>query len=212
MAAEKYNYRGGENTGFYATVTDSYVLVPPNFKRKEFFDIEVVETQISKTRLVGLFSAGNSNCLLIPRETSDLELNVLESSDVNFKVLDSRYNALGNLILCNDKGALISEKLSEFKDVIEDALDVPVTIGSIAGLNPGVCGVCNSKGAVIHRDANEEDAELVKDALDVERVGIGTVSLGSPYMGSGALTNSEHMLVSEETSGPEIGRLDSTLF
>ncbi len=212
MAAEKYNYRGTENTGFHATVTDSYVLVPPNFKKKEFFDVEVVETQISKTRLVGLFSAGNSNCLLVPRELSDLERNVLEESNIEFEVLESRYNALGNLILCNDKGALVSEKLSEFKEEIEESLDVPVTIGDISGLNPGVSGVCNSKGAVIHRDADESDAELVKKALKLERVDIGTVSLGSPYIGSGALVNTQHMLVSEETSGPEIGRLDSTVF
>ncbi len=212
MAAEKYSYRGGENTGFYATVTNSYILVPPNFKMKEFFEVEVVETQISKTRLVGLFSAGNSNCLLVPRELSELERNRLEDSGINFKIIDSRYNALGNLILCNDQGALISEKLSDFEDEIEKALDVPVTFGSISGLNPGVCGVCNDKGAVIHRDADKEDAELVKNALKVEKVDIGTVSLGSPYMGSGALANSKHLMVSEETSGPEIGRLDTTLF
>jgi len=36
---------------------------------------------------------------------------------------------LGNLILANDKAAIISEKLEDQKDEIAEALDVPVEVG-----------------------------------------------------------------------------------
>lgn len=209
---EKYNYAGGENLGFNAVVTNEYILVPPNFKKKDFFDLDTVESRIGKTNLVGLFSAGNSKGLLVPRELSEIERENLENSDIDFQVLESRNNALGNLILCNDKGAVISPKLEEFKEEIEDALDVNAKVGRISGLNPGVSGVANSKGAVIHRDASEEDAEMVKEALDLDEIDIGSVNMGSPFIGSGAVTNDNNLLAGESTTGPEIGRFDRTLF
>lgn len=209
---EKYSYKGSENTGFYTLATNSYVLVPPDHKRPDFFDGEVVETKINRTNLIGLFAAGNSNCLLVPGEVSDIELERLDESGINYRVLESNYNALGNLILCNDQGALISEKLSEYRDEIEDALEVDVEIGDIKGLNPGVCGIANSHGAVIHRDASEEDAVLVKEVLGLEDVDIGTVNMGSPFVGSGATSNDEDLLTGENTTGPEIGRFDRTMF
>ena len=210
---EKYNYGGGENLGFNAVVTNNYILVPPEFKRKKFFDVDnVIETRIAKTNLVGLFSAGNSNGLIVPKEISGLEEDKLEDSGINFTILDSRYNALGNLILCNDKGAVISPKLEEFKEKISEALEVDVIVNEISGLNPGVSGLANSKGAVIHRDASEEDAQNVMDTLNLEDIDIGTVNMGSPFTGSGAVCNDNDLLTGENTTGPEIGRFDRTLF
>ena len=210
---EKYDFKGSENLGFHAVVTNEYILVPQDFNRRELFEgLEVMETKVAKTDLVGLFSAGNSNGIIVPREVSDLEKTRFEDSGVDFKVLKSRSNALGNLILCNDKGALISPKLEDFKEEISEALNVDVTVGKISGLNPGVSAVANSKGAVIHRDASEEDAEMVMEALDLEEIDIGTVNMGSPFVGSGAAGNDEDLLAGENTTGPEIGRFDRTLF
>ncbi|MEF8880420.1 MAG: hypothetical protein V5A72_01145, partial [Candidatus Nanohaloarchaea archaeon] len=151
---EKYSYKGSENTGFYTLATNEYVLVPPDHTQADFFDKKIVETKLNRTNLVGLFAAGNSNCLIVPEEISEIEKERLEESGIEFTVLESNYNALGNLILCNDKGALISEKISEYKDEVADALNVDVKIADIKGLNPGVSGIVNSNGGVIHRDAS----------------------------------------------------------
>ena len=210
---EKYDFKGSENLGFHAVVTNEYILVPQDFNRRELFEgLEVIETKVAKTDLVGLFSAGNSNGIIVPREVSDLEKTRFEDSGVDFKVLESRSNALGNLILCNDQGALISPKLEDFSEEISEALNVDVTVGRISGLNPGVSAVANSKGAVIHRDASERDAEMVMEALGLEDIDIGTVNMGSPFVGSGAAGNDEDLLTGENTTGPEIGRFDRTLF
>lgn len=213
MKIEKYNYTGNESIGFHATVTPGQAIYPPEFKRKNFFDREnSVETYINRTKLVGLFTAGNSKCILVPEETTDRERKKLEEAGIEFQVIDSPDNALGNLILCNDQGAYVSEKLSHKKEVLEEALEVPVTFGEIAGIsNPGVCGLTNDKGAVIHREASEEEAEKVKEALGLEDIDIGTVNLGSPYTGSGGIAAGDRVLVGENTSGPEIGRIDRTL-
>ena len=213
MDIEKYNFTGNENIGFHATVTEKQAIFPPELKRKQKFSAEnTVETYINRTKLVGLFTAGNSNCILIPKEATEREKNKLKEAGIKFQVLDSPDNALGNLILANDKGAVISPKLSDKKQEIEDALQVPVTEAKIAGLqNPGVSGLVNSKGAVMHREATEKEAEKIKEALDLEDIDIGTINLGSPYTGSGGLATDQMILVGENTSGPEIGRIDRTM-
>ena len=212
MSIEKYNYRGDINIGLYAISTNDYLVVPREFKQKDFFPQDAVQTRIAGTRLIGLFTAGNSNCLLLPDSVKEREKKKLEDAGVPVHVLETNENALGNLILTNDKGAVISEKLEDQKDEISEALDVPVEIGGIAGItNPGSCGVANKNGVLIHRDASEEEAENFKDALNVEKVDIGTVNMGSPYIGSGIVSNDEHFLVGGDTTGPEIGRIDMIL-
>ncbi|MFB6175496.1 MAG: translation initiation factor IF-6 [Candidatus Nanohalobium sp.] len=214
MEIQRYDYLGNNNIGFYATVTNGQAIYPPEFKedRKKMFDIKSCETFINRTRLVGLFTAGNSNCILIPPGATDREKDKLEESGIDFQVIRTKDNALGNLILANDKGAVISEKIEDKKKEIEEALEVPVTVARIAGIkNVGVCGEANSSGVLLHREADEEDAEKVKEALDVENVDIGTVEMGSPYIGSGLIATDEAVLTGESTTGPEIGRIDRTL-
>jgi translation initiation factor 6 len=213
LEIERYDYLGNSNIGFYATVTSSQAIFPPEFNRKEIFDVEnSAETYIAKTRLVGLFTAGNSNCILVPETVSSREKDKLEESGVDFRVLETQETALGNLILANDKGAVVSEVLEEDIEEIEDALEVPVEIGEVAGIsNPGVCALGNSLGSVIHREASEEEAKHIKEVLNLDDIDIGTTNGGSPFVGAGALANDSAILVSENTTGPEVGRIDRTM-
>ncbi len=212
MDIERTDYQGDANIGFYATVTDEYTVMPRDFKEKEFFSGTKVETRVAGTRLVGLFTAGNSNCLLLPDTVKDREKKKIEDTGIPVKVISDNETALGNLILANDQGAVISERLEDQKEEIEEALEVDVTVAKIAGIsNPGVCGIANSHGALIHRDASEEEAEAVKDALETEEIDIGTINMGSPYISSGILANNEGILIGRDTTGPEVGRIDRTL-
>ncbi|MFB6202864.1 MAG: translation initiation factor IF-6 [Candidatus Nanohaloarchaea archaeon] len=213
MAIEKYNYLGNQNVGFYVTSAGETTVVPPEFDSSDVIDGEVIETYIGKTRLVGLFTAGNSNCILLPGVTREREREKFDEKDVDYTVLDARETALGNLILANDSGAVVSSRLEDHRKEVEEALEVPVQVVDIADTeNPGSAGVTNNHGAVIHRDSSEETARAVKDALDLERIDIGTINMGSPYVGSGAVATSSDALVGEETTGPEIGRIDRNLF
>lgn len=212
MEIERYNYEGDTNIGFYATVTDSYAVTSRGFEEKDYFPETIVETRVSGTNLVGLFTAGNSNCILLPESVKERELEKIEEAGVDYHVLESVENALGNIILANDSGAVISPGLKDQKEEIEEALGVDAVVSKIASIsNPGVCGAANSHGAVIHRDASEEEAETVKEALGVEDINIGTVNMGSPYIGSGVVCNDQFVLTGHDTTGPEIGRLDRTL-
>ncbi|MFB6193114.1 MAG: translation initiation factor IF-6 [Candidatus Nanohaloarchaea archaeon] len=212
MEIGRYNYLGNSNIGFYGTVTNSQAIFPPEFKESEVFEARDVKTYVARTRLVGLFTAGNSNSILVPDVTTDVEKRKLEEAGISFTEIESRDTALGNLVLANDKGAVIGQSLAEKKEKIEEALEVRAEVMDIAGTpNPGSCGVANSRGVLLHRDTSEEVAEKVKDVLDVEEAAIGTVNTGSPFVGSGILVNDKAVLTGQDTSGPEIGRIDRTL-
>lgn len=212
MEIQRYNYEGNTNIGFHVTTSNTQSIVPPNFQKKEELNTETCETFIARTRLVGLFTAGNSNCILIPDNITDREKENLENSEIDFHVLQTRETALGNQIIAGEKGAVISERLEDKIDEIEEVLEVPVETGKIAGIgNVGATGAANSHGAVIHREASEEEAKQIKQVLNLQDVDIGTVNTGSPFVGSGAAANNSIILVGEDTSGPEIGRIDRTI-
>ncbi|MFB6245730.1 MAG: translation initiation factor IF-6 [Candidatus Nanohaloarchaea archaeon] len=209
---ERYSYEGDANLGFAATVTPEYGVFPPEFRRKEFFDLTSVETFVARTRLPGIFTAGNSECIMFPSTITRMERSRLEESDICFEVMDLRQNAIGNLVLANDTGALISPRIEDARKRIEELLGVKAEVGTIAGIpNVGAAAVANNRGAVLHREASEEEARDVKRVLGVDNVDIGTVNLGSPYIGSGLVCTDEEILVGENTSGPEVGRIDRNL-
>ncbi|MDY6776978.1 MAG: translation initiation factor IF-6, partial [Candidatus Nanohaloarchaea archaeon] len=180
------------------------------FKKSGFFGGSH-EVKMAGTDLLGVFAAGNSSGIVVPDIVTEHEREVLEEKGVEYMVLESKYTAFGNLLLCNDEGCLISRELEDRKEEIGEFLDVPVKTGTVAGLDiPGSCGVATNQGVLLHRDASEEELERVEEALGVEG-DIGTVNFGTPYVHSGVLADSENVLVGNDTTGPEVQRVQEAL-
>jgi translation initiation factor 6 len=155
-----------------------------------------------------LFAAGNSTGIVLPRIVEDFELKRLKELDLNMSILDTRETALGNLVLCNDKGCLISGSLRKFKGEISDALGCEVEIGKVSNLDiVGSCAVVSNVGCLCHREAQEEDIKKIEELLKV-KVDVGSISYGSPYVKSGVMVNSNGIAFSEQSTGAEIGRLE----
>lgn len=209
------NFYGDPNIGFYGFATDSYCLLGVDLQQgilqkiKEILKTEVVISSIADIQLAGLFASGNSNGILLPKITEDYELKKLkESLDLNIRILDLKETALGNLILCNDKGCLIANQLKKYKKEISDTLGCEVEIGKIADLDiVGSCTITSNIGCLCHREANEEELKRIEEILKV-KVDVGSISYGSPFIKSGIIVNSKGVVFSEQTSGAEIGRIE----
>ncbi len=218
MKVLSLNFFGDCNIGLFCKSCDSFCLInsaiPENIKKKveDLLKVRVFKLSIAETELIGLFSAFNSNGILVPKIVSEKEVEILKNIGkeigINFEILKTKYTAIGNLIICNDKGAVISKLLNKReKKIIEDCLGVEAVYSKIAGLNiPGSCGLATNKGCLLHRDATQEEIEIVQDFLKVE-VGIGTVNFGSPFVSSGIISNSYGIIVGEKTTGAEIARI-----
>ena len=132
----------------------------------------------------------------------------LREIGLNTKIINSKETALGNLILCNDKGCLISGSLKRFKKEISDTLGCEVEIGKIANLDiVGSCGTASNVGCLCHREAREEELKRIEEILKV-KVDVGSVTYGTPYIRSGIIVNSNGAVVSNPTTGAELGRIE----
>jgi len=200
-----FDYYGDVNIGFYGRATDRLFISSFEEDFSEIFKVPSIRITVGGTEFVGLFSAMNSNGIILPFIVRDEELREIKRLGLDVLVLKEKFTAIGNLIVANDKGAIVSDLLSE-KSIkpIEDVLKVEVVKAVLVNYKivGSVCFATN-KGAILHREASEEDVELVKSVLKVE-VERGSVNLGSPFVSSGIIANSFGALIGSKTSGYEL--------
>ena len=129
--------------------------------------------------------------------------------DVEIGIFPGKHTALGNLVACNDKGAVISPKISD-PALVEDVLGVKVKVMEIAGHEEvGSCCIATNKGFIAHPEA-EDELRLLKRILKVEGK-TGSVNFGFPFVKSGLVANSNGYLAGLGTTGIELGRVDEAL-
>ena len=118
-----------------------------------------------------------------------------EVTDLEVGVLDTKHNALGNVICANDKGAVVSPLLSkEDCKTVSDVLGVEVVQKKIAGSNlAGVILSANNSGAAIHPGASDAEIRTASNILGVN-VEPSSINGGIPYVSSGILAN-DHCIV-----------------
>ncbi len=212
MGIFKYDVYRNPNVGIYAKCNDKFVFIPNGFattKAKnlaEFLKTDYVFTAVANTRLLGPMMVVNNTGLLLPRNCHEEEISHLKkSTGLNVDILDTKHNALGNLICANDKGAVMSSLIpTEYIKQVEDVLKVNVIRKRVAGYQQtGAMTVANSKGGIIHPSTEEEDIKAISQVLGIE-LEPATINGGSPYLASGVLVNNNAIVVGGLTNGPEL--------
>ncbi len=207
MKFKKIDIDGDPNIGLRAFATDNYILSGSHLPEYEILQSDLHIIHIAGTELDGIFSAGNSNGIIITKiaEIEEIE-QIKKELGLNVLVLKSKETAVGNLILANDNGAIVSPLIKEYKNDIEDVLGVETEVSTIAGLSiVGSSAIATNKGCLIHRDASEEEAKVIEDILKV-KVEVGSFS-GSPFVKSGLVVNTKGILVGNTVTGPELERI-----
>lgn len=211
------DYKGDANIGLFGVATDKFVLLPDESIDAEVLNVPSIFGTVCGTKLLGIFCVGNSNALLVPQNIMDKEFENIEEqikkidSKISVVRLDTKHNVLGNLIIANDSGAVISPVLEDKKEEISKLLKVPVVVSNIMDFEivGSVC-VTTNKGFLLNIYAEETDYKFVKKALKVDG-DIGSVNLGGPFVSSGILANSNGVIVGKNTTGPETARIDEAL-
>lgn len=206
---------GEDFIGLMGLATDRYAVLCGNFPMVKTLGVPVLRTRIYGTNLVGMFCAGNSKGMLMPFFVSKSDVEKIRgffrenNLDVEVGLLKEKATALGNMIACNDKGAIISPNLSG-KKRIEDILGVEVVKTDIGGHDEvGSCCVCNSRGFLVHPDA-EEELDKIAGILGVPGK-VGSVNFGFPFVRSGLIANSQGYIAGSRTTGIEMGRAEEAL-
>nr|AIF07544.1 translation initiation factor IF-6 [uncultured marine thaumarchaeote KM3_204_F10] len=208
----KYDIYRGPNIGIFINVNDKFVFIPNGFAKTkaenlaQYLQTEYITTPVANTRLLGVLMVLNNHGILLPRTSSPEEIvNLRKQTDLNVKILDTKYNALGNLICANDKGGIVSPVIEkEYIKEIEDVLDIEVMQKKVAGYYQiGAVMQANNLGCVIHPETDEEDMKKFSGILGVN-IEHSTINGGTPFVSSGMLVNNNAIVVGNLTNGPEI--------
>lgn len=215
----KTNFHGTPNVGLYGYGTKEYVLLGEFLPEKlmeqvveVLGNVPIHHVRIAGTGMPGLFLAGNKRTLLVPGLAFESELAKLEKLGITYTILQTNHTCLGNNIVCNDHGAIISTEFSEAeRKRIEEALGVPAVRMNIAGLHtPGAFIVLNGRRGIIHRDATPEEVRTVEETLHVT-LEPATANLGTPYLKAAILSNPHGFVIGDASGGPEIVHIDQAL-
>jgi len=210
---------GSPNIGIYCFCTENLAIVPLGVTVKkmrrfaEALEVETCSTNVGGCRLLGALIAGNSNGVVLPHFTEQHEVQIMKSHlDINIQVIQEKRNALGNMILANDKGAVADVRLSrETLKAISDVLGVEVVTGGILGLPcVGAFAASTNTGVLAHPSILEDEKRKIQEVLKVP-VETGTINGGVPYVRIGLIANSKGAVVGSSTTGPELMAITRTL-
>ncbi|MCC6034976.1 MAG: translation initiation factor IF-6 [Desulfurococcaceae archaeon] len=221
MEIGKMSFFGNPNIGVYAYANDELLLLPPGLGRDDIEELLsvlktkiVIETKLAGTILIGVLVSGNNRAILLPHIVFDNDVEYLKKHirenglDLEIVVLDSKYTALGNLVLCNSRKCIISQLFNEREvEVIEDFLGVEVLRRRLVNTDlVGSVAVITDYGGVIHPDASDDDIKALRELMGVN-VERATVNAGVVYVKSGIIANNKGVIIGGNTTGPEIFRI-----
>lgn len=208
---------GTFNIGVNAVANESLAFITPDADPSFIRDVEEAlgvkpfQTTVSGSHVVGSLVAMNSNGAVVSGLAEASETEVIRKY-LPVLLLPDQYNAAGNNILANDRGAVINPEIDDRTvERVAEILNVEVVRASIAGCNTvgSVCR-CTNRGCLCSTDATDDEVEILREVLkvDVQRT---TVNHGSKYIGAGIIANSKGALVGDETTPIEMGRIEDGL-
>jgi len=220
---EKYTIYGTSSLGAYIHTDEKVTLIPTDTPEKideaikRVLKTKALRCSIARSSLLGIFIVSNSYGALIPSIVTDEELKYLQETfnELGYRltVFNSKKTAIGNMILVNDRGAIISPLFSKKERVqIADTLNVEVVSMELAN-SPlvGAIAIATNRGALVHPLASDDELEILESVLHV-KADVGTINRGSPYIKLGIIANSRGAIVGDETTGPELMRIHQVLF
>jgi translation initiation factor 6 len=203
---------GSPSIGVYSLTTENIVMIPvmvPQEKAQEYADwlqTKLIYTSISGSVLIGALACANSNGILLPNSVREEELErIKEFFKGNISVMETKKTAYGNLVLANDKGAIVDPRFkSNDVKLISDTLGVEAVPSEIAQLPyVGALAVATNKGVIAHPMITPEEKKTLENVFKVP-VDLGTINCGIPYVGTGLIANSHAAVAGSMTTGPEM--------
>ena len=203
---------GSASIGCYSLATDKMLIVPKSVPLKKaerlsrWLKAQLIHTTIGGSVLAGALACANSYGILLPSFIREQELESIRCGfKGNMTVMETKKTAYGNLVLANDRGAIVDPRLRAPEiQSISDTLCVEVAQGEVAGLPyVGSLAVATNKGVLAHPLLKNSEKRLLEDMLKVP-VDVGTINCGIPYVGTGLIANRHAAIAGLLTTGPEM--------
>ena len=201
MAISTGDILGNSQVGVYLTVVGNNLFYPSSLDKpaieeiSQCFDLEMNPMLIGGSSLLGSLIVGNNKGIAVADIATEEDLDKL-SSFGEVVILESGVNAAGNLVECNDHGAIVSKSIpTPGVELIGEVLGVKTARTRVAGQDTvGSLLVANNKGILSHPDISSSEVKEIEAVMSVP-VMVGTVCFGSPYVGAGCVTSENDALV-----------------
>ena len=209
---------GNPYLGVFCSANENLAVVPitsdSEFMEsvKSSLDVEaVIKMSVDGSSTVGSLMRFNSNGAIASEFISNAEVKKLEGH-LEVTKISQKFNAMGNNVLANDKGALVHPSFSpETVEEISRALGVPVERGTIAGYKTvGSSAVITNKGAIVHPHTSTYEMEVFEKVLGIKPQ-ICTANYGTGQVGACMIANSKGAVVGETSTPIELGRIEEGL-
>jgi translation initiation factor 6 len=199
--------------GLFLRASDSVLLAPPNLPQKvreaaeATLRVNTTRLLVHQSNLLGVYCCLNSNGVLLPEFAEDAEVRLLKGLGLNVVRLDSRWGAVGNNVLANDRAALVNPDLpADQAQQVADALGVEVEQAPVSGLKTvGAVNVVTNKGLLAYNHTTEVELKRLESLFKVKG-SVGSANMGVPFVGICAVANSRGALLGELSSGFEVQR------
>ncbi len=188
---------------------DRAVPKPAVHSIAEALDARPVQTTIAHSAVIGSLVSMNSNGILV---SPFVEEDEVEAIGGPVYPLPHRLSAVGNNVLCNDRGAVVHPGYNDDAvGFISEALGVPAARGTVAGVKTvGAVAVATNKGVLCHPHVRAAEMAMLKETLRVP-VSITTANYGSALVGACMVANSKGAVVGSKTTPIELGRIEEGL-
>ena len=175
MAIYQTEFFGNTTLGLLGVATENVCYLPTEITRKqikriaETLNVVVKKASFYNSSLLGLFSVANSKYLFVPDIVSDVELEFVDKKVIK---LTGVFTTLGNLILCNDKGCILSPYLAEKKYFFENELKLKTEITTISDLPfPGIFATVTNRAGIVHKNCKDAEIEILeKQEINLKEV------------------------------------------
>lgn len=206
---------GNPYIGVFCAANDDVLLTPGNVPKhamKHFTEAlrtRIVQTTVAHSTVVGRLVAMNANGILT---TPFIEPEEIDAIGGAVHPLPDRLSAVGNNVLCNDRGAVVHPSYDDDAvRFISDALGVRAVRGTIAGIRTvGSVAVATNQGVLCHPHARPAELDLLKEVLGAP-VLITTANYGQGFVGACMVANSHGAVVGARTTPIELGRIEEGL-
>ena len=200
------------NIGVFMRCNDRFLLVPKGLaqtksdKLCDSLKVTAVPTSIGESRLIGALTSMNGNGVMVSRLAEDVEMNEIRAATgLTVARLDSKLTAVGNLVVANDRRALVSPVLdaravAQVKDVLGTEVE-RTPIGEYH--QTGVFVVATNRGAAVYPGLDEKEVERLGGLLGVDAYPT-SVNKGVPFVASGLVANTSNAVAGTQTTGPEL--------
>jgi translation initiation factor 6 len=213
MGIYQTEFFGNGILGLLGVCTENMCYLPPEVPQKQVERVsQALQTSTQKvvlynSYLIGLFASANSNYFFVPEGVTSKETVGI----TNKKVIQVNgvFNTLGNLMLCNDHGCVLSPYLKLKKAYFHETLGLKTSISTVSDLPfPGIGACATNSGCIVHHKCLDSEMEIIEKALGVP---VRRAESYDGFPGAEILANSKGLIVPKTLKGHTLSEIQEAL-